>query len=142
MCKIIAGLAKVWVSEIIEEAKLLQLQDEYKIRTHLGLNSLSENAAQKDISADSENSDNDGQSVPVAAGPAHELTKVETGDANDIAENDEQPNKNNEGEQLASQEEILKQTLFFESPLTPYYLKQARDEYERKRRKFNMKIFD
>ena len=86
LLKIISGIAKVWVGEIVEDAKEWQVKESLQLK--------------KAVDGDKETQEED------------------------------------------VDEQIKRETLYREIPLQPYHLKTARDEYERKRNKYGIKIFN
>lgn len=138
MLRIIGGIAKVWVGEIVEEAKLLQVKEEYEIRESLGLNKYP-TKVEEDITLGPENP----ESEPKVKETPQEPSSQEMQGEEDVKEAD---NKEDE-EDMASDEEKLDpriiemQTLHNDRPLQPYHLRLARENYEKKRLKAKMVLF-
>lgn len=126
MLQIIGGIAKVWVGEIVEEAKLAQVEEEHKYMQALGM---LKNQKEDDINVSEEPEDK-------------EKEKPKEGKENMAEKFSRIVGKSMKLDEDEDDDIVLKETLFKEVPLMPYHLKMARDEYERKRRESKMKIFD
>jgi hypothetical protein len=160
MLKIIGGIAKVYVGELIEEAKLAQVKEEYEVRETLGLNDrfkyinkTHENEDDIDVDVDSktpnkeleeDKDDNDSDSKKSDKdenesendSPNKENSTPEKSDS--LPEKEESKETKSElirdpNRPAEEEDDILKSTLHNEVPLMPRHLRIARDEYEKKR---------
>ncbi|CAI2378374.1 unnamed protein product [Moneuplotes crassus] len=155
MLKVIGGIAKVWVAQIVEEAKDIQVKEDYRNRELIGLNKMFKSKRQKisendesDIELnDKSNDKNNEKPSPVKEIKPEKEEKPKNTEEKKEGKQKDGKNKDDkipelkdttrEGENF---EDVLKETLYFEEPLQPRHLKEARERYEQKRKDFNMRI--
>jgi hypothetical protein len=125
MLKVIGGIAKVWVGEIVEEAKLAQVREEHEIRQKLGLDKKDDIKVEQKDQPEDKDEDKESKDDPESEKEEEEVEakiKIEQSETED-------------------KDLVLMQTLHSDMPLMPYHLRMARDEYERKRKGSHMRIF-
>lgn len=140
MLKVIGGIAKVWVGEIVEEAKLIQVREEYEAREALGLNNRYKSLSTlKPVEEDIEVSDPP-KDPKEESKDSKEEPKEPKQEPSEIEEKKSESSSLPKPKEVLS-DDVLRQTLHSYTPLLPSHLRQARSEYERKREKLKMRIF-
>lgn len=166
MLKIIGGIAKVYVGELVEEAKIAQVTEEYEIREKLGLNERFKSNNNQNDDEDNDEDNDDDIEVDSDSRTPDKQTKKDCKDGSDnkqsskdqINSDKESPDKSlsspdkEETKQVKSElirdpnrpeeteDDILKSTLHNDVPLMPRHLRIARDEYEKKRMDSKLRI--
>jgi len=113
MLKVIGGIAKLWVADIVEEAKLIQVKEENEFRENLGLNDRIRNANKspvKDIEVgEDEDKDENQQTLQKEVqeqdgeGEDQDNNKDEDNDKDE--ENDKDEDNNNDSPSRKSQDD-------------------------------------
>ena len=178
MLKVIAGIAKVYVGEIVEEAKRIQVREDYVIRKEIEAAEVMSKQLQNQPNAELKEKQPDKCTQQMHQNDEKQEGEINTSDNNqpkqeqqenkdndDEKQNEDNSDKNEELSSNEKEEQKVKEkieedkedetdlqakieaeiedrcTLTIVRPLSSYHLKLARDEYQRKRSQFEMKLF-
>lgn len=137
-----------YIGELVEEAKLLQVKEDHEIKQHLLKSGvlLPEPVKQNELAApSSENPSAETSKIVPKAEVVDKSPEKSNSDDELFESKPENPSANGDSktkEDDTPQSVIEQQTLITETALTPYFLRLARDNYERRRKKFKMQIFN
>ena len=136
MLKVIGGIAKCYVGQLVEEAKEIQLKEDYRLREISGLNEKLRKKRERKLKRKLKEEED----AIKKEGVKEEIKDKENEEKDEKDSLDSIPDIVNEVKEGEDFEEILKKTIYFEDAIKPEHLKLAREKYEKKRKKFQMKF--